>query len=92
MDNRSRSMKHAEKNLSEPAWLQIVKKQASSLRYGVVVVTVHNGVVVQIERTEKTRIEPPRSEPSGTYSVEINRREAEAPNRGAGGEVVKNAL
>ena len=38
-------------------WLPIVRKQVDSLRFGIVVITVHNGEVVQIERTEKTRID-----------------------------------
>lgn len=45
--------------LSEPTptdWLQIVKEKVESLRFGVVQLTVHDGRVTQIERTEKTRI------------------------------------
>ena len=42
---------------SETPWLSIVQKQVASIHFGVVLITVHNGEVVQIERTEKTRIE-----------------------------------
>lgn len=38
-------------------WLRLVREKVESLRYGVVVLTVHDGKVTQIERTEKTRIE-----------------------------------
>jgi hypothetical protein len=51
-------MNRTEQNISNPAWLQLVEKQASTLRFGVVVITVHSGAVVQIERTEKIRVEP----------------------------------
>lgn len=39
-----------------PDWLLIVKEKVESLRFGVVQLTVHDGRVTQIERTEKTRI------------------------------------
>jgi hypothetical protein len=40
----------------ERAWLSIVRRQVRSLRYGVVQIVVHNARVVQIERTEKLRL------------------------------------
>lgn len=43
-----------------PAWVQVVTEKVASLRYGVVQVTVHDGKVVQIERTERTRFDPSR--------------------------------
>jgi hypothetical protein len=39
--------------------LQQVRTALSGLRYGQVLVTVHDGAVVQIERTEKVRLERP---------------------------------
>ena len=42
---------------SNPAWLQVVTEKVDSLRYGVVQVTVHDGNVVQIEKTERTRFD-----------------------------------
>jgi hypothetical protein len=42
----------------DPHWISIVKRQVSDLRYGVVQLIVHDGRVTQIERTEKTRLEP----------------------------------
>lgn len=41
----------------ERAWLSIVRRQVRSLRYGVVQIVVHNARVVQIERTEKLRLD-----------------------------------
>ena len=41
----------------EPSWLKIVQSQVGSLRFGVVQIVVHDGHVVQIEKTEKLRIE-----------------------------------
>lgn len=43
---------------AEPAWLIALRQQVDSLRFGVVQVVVHEGRVVQIERTEKTRFDP----------------------------------
>ena len=42
-------------------WLRILQQQVAGIRFGTVQLTVHNGEVVQIERTEKTRIENTRS-------------------------------
>ena len=38
-------------------WLAIVQKQVSSVRFGVVQITVHDGRVVQVETTERLRFE-----------------------------------
>lgn len=43
-----------------PSWLELVRVQVETLRYGVVQVVVHDGRVTQIERTEKTRLEQQR--------------------------------
>ena len=40
----------------ERPWLSIVRQQVRSLRFGVVQIVIHNGQVVQIERTEKLRL------------------------------------
>ena len=39
-------------------WLDVVAEQVSELRFGVVQITVQDGRVVQIERTEKIRLTP----------------------------------
>jgi len=40
--------------------LEQVKRALVGLRFGEVVVTVQDGVVVQLERTERTRLQRPR--------------------------------
>jgi hypothetical protein len=42
-------------------WLEIVREQVSSLRYGVVEIVVHDSQVTQIEKTERVRLDKPRS-------------------------------
>ena len=38
-------------------WLGIVARQVESLKFGVVQITVHESRVVQIEKTEKIRVD-----------------------------------
>ncbi len=38
-------------------WLNLVQQKVQTLRFGVVQIVVHEGQVVQIDRTEKTRID-----------------------------------
>lgn len=38
-------------------WLEIVRRQVDSLEFGVVQIVVHDSRVVQIERTEKVRLQ-----------------------------------
>jgi hypothetical protein len=45
-----------------PDWLEIVRRQVGSLRYGVVQVVVHDSQVTQIDKTERVRLENPRTE------------------------------
>jgi hypothetical protein len=40
-----------------PEWVGIVLKQVESLRFGVIQITVHESRVVQIEKTEKVRLD-----------------------------------
>ena len=42
--------------LPEPEWIELVREKVVGLRYGVVQLTIHDGRVIQIERTEKTRL------------------------------------
>ena len=44
------------------AWLELVRRQVGSLRYGVVQVVVQDGRVVQIEKTERVRLEKTATE------------------------------
>jgi hypothetical protein len=40
-----------------PAWLQLVREQVRSLKFGTVQITVHESRVVQVERVEKLRFD-----------------------------------
>ena len=40
-----------------PDWLKLVKQQVAALQFGVVQIVMHNAKVVQIEKTEKVRLE-----------------------------------
>ncbi len=42
-------------------WLEIVREQVGSLRYGVVEIVVHDSQVTQIEKTERVRLDKPRA-------------------------------
>ena len=42
-------------------WLEIVRQQVGSLRYGVVEIVVHDSQVTQIEKTERVRLDKLRS-------------------------------
>ncbi|MFO1501158.1 MAG: YezD family protein [Verrucomicrobiota bacterium] len=44
-------------NGSQLSWIDLLKDQVGSLRYGTVQIVVHDRRVVQIERTEKFRFE-----------------------------------
>jgi hypothetical protein len=41
-----------------PEWIELVRAQVATMRYGVVQLVVHDGRVTQIERTEKLRLPP----------------------------------
>lgn len=38
-------------------WVEAIRQQVASLRFGVVQIVIHEGRVVQIDRTEKIRVE-----------------------------------
>jgi hypothetical protein len=40
-----------------PAWVEIVRRQVDSLRFGVVQIVVHDSEVTQIDKTERVRLE-----------------------------------
>jgi hypothetical protein len=48
-----------ERSGGEASWLEMIRRQVNSLRFGVVQVVVHEGRVVQIDRTEKVRLVHP---------------------------------
>jgi hypothetical protein len=43
-------------------WLEIVREQVNSLRFGVVEIVVHDSRVVQIEKTERVRLDKKEAE------------------------------
>jgi hypothetical protein len=43
----------------EPEWIDLVRRQVSSLRFGVVQIVVHDAKVIQIEKTERLRLDKP---------------------------------
>jgi hypothetical protein len=45
-----------------PEWLQVVRSQVETLKFGTVQITVHESNVVQIDRVEKTRLERPKQQ------------------------------
>jgi hypothetical protein len=55
---------NAQLNTSEtesPGWLNLVRAQVDSMSFGVVQIVVHENRVVQIERTEKVRLDKSHS-------------------------------
>jgi len=42
---------------ANPSWLQVVQEQVGGIRFGVVQITIHESRVVQVERTEKVRLD-----------------------------------
>ena len=47
-----------EAGVSQEQWREVVWRQVSELDFGVVQITVHDRRVVQIEKTQKLRLEP----------------------------------
>ena len=47
---------------NQPTWVEMVRNQVNSLRFGVIQIVVHDNRVVQIERTEKVRLDQKTSE------------------------------
>lgn len=53
-----RSLESAPNGAGE-AWVELVRRQVASLRFGVVQIVVHDSQVIQIEKTERLRLERP---------------------------------
>lgn len=43
----------------DDVWQEKILNQVSGLQYGQVIITVHDGRIVQIDRTERTRYDTP---------------------------------
>ncbi len=52
--------KKADEKQVLPAWLELVRKQVDSLKFGTVQITVHDSRVTQVERLEKVRLDRPQ--------------------------------
>jgi len=50
-------------------WLELVQRQVGSLQFGVVQIVVHESRVVQIERTEKVRLQNPADQRISSQEV-----------------------
>jgi hypothetical protein len=46
----------------QPEWLQVVRRQVASLRFGVVQIVIHDSHVKQIEKTERLRLDKPHDQ------------------------------
>ena len=46
---------------SDAKWLELVVQNVKSLRYGVVEIVVHDSRVIQIEKTERVRLDKTES-------------------------------
>jgi hypothetical protein len=55
MNDETKALKA--KTADELKWLELVVKHVSSLQYGVVEIVVHDSRVIQIEKTERLRLE-----------------------------------
>jgi hypothetical protein len=55
-------IKSGSQNLNNANWLEIVRQQVGSLRYGVVEIIVHDSQVTQIEKTERLRLDKSTTE------------------------------
>jgi len=57
--------KNGGQDLNNSNWLEIVREQVGSLKYGVVEIVVHDSQVTQIEKTERLRLDKPAGRPAG---------------------------
>jgi hypothetical protein len=55
------TIKTADSGDEKANWLEVVRQQVGSLRYGVVQIVVHDSQVTQIEKTERVRLDKPRA-------------------------------
>ncbi len=55
--------KNGSQSVASDNWLEIVREQVRSLKYGVVEIVVHDSQVTQIEKTERLRLDKPAARP-----------------------------
>lgn len=68
-------------------WQERILEQVSGLEYGQVVITVHDGRIVQINRTERKRYDSPA--PKGT-AADAAAQDQTAAGARAKGEIAKS--
>ena len=54
-------MKPLESKKPRRTWLEILDEHVKGMRFGVIQIVIHEGQVVQIDRTEKVRLDPKSS-------------------------------
>lgn len=54
--NTTTSLTKVDLPAGAPEWLQLVATYVGQLQYGQVLITVHQGDVIQVESTQKTRL------------------------------------
>ncbi|QGG57542.1 YezD family protein [Paenibacillus sp. B01] len=54
----------------DEAWLDRIADQVNGLEYGSVLITVHDGRIVQIDRTERKRFEAAAARQQGTAAAQ----------------------
>lgn len=54
-------LKGPERETDLPEWLELVRRQVVSLKFGTVQITVHDSRVTQVERVEKVRLDRPNA-------------------------------
>ena len=57
------------KTAEHPSWLELVRDQVRSLRFGHVQIIVHNAQVVQVETTARMRFSAPPPNPDTESSL-----------------------
>ena len=57
------------KTVKPANWLEVVAEHVGGLKFGVVQIVVHDSRVVQIERTEKVRIDQPGTGSNDSKSI-----------------------
>ncbi|MBH5317430.1 YezD family protein [Paenibacillus sp. GSMTC-2017] len=55
-------MSHVVQSTDE--WVKRIKEKVTGLEYGTVQITVHNGQIVQIDKTERSRYDVVKSSPT----------------------------
>ena len=58
-DTNKHAASRVNRDESTAGWLDLVHDQVASIRFGTVLITVHEGRVVQVEKNEKLRLDNP---------------------------------